>query len=64
MPNITYQPCDSSQIHSFGYDQATQTLGVKFPVRERAASTVVLPATGEATVVSITHKKRRGAAAE
>lgn len=33
MPNITYHPCDSSQIHSFGYDQASQTLGVKFPVR-------------------------------
>lgn len=27
---ITYTDCESSQIHSFGYDATTHTLGVKF----------------------------------
>lgn len=27
---INYQPCQSSQIAAYGYDEATQTLGVKF----------------------------------
>jgi len=31
---ITYQTCESSQIHSFGYDAASQTLGVKFHGRK------------------------------
>ncbi len=29
-PSISYQPCDSSQVSAFGYDPATQTLGVQF----------------------------------
>lgn len=31
VPTITYTPCESSQISGFGYDAATQTLGVEFP---------------------------------
>lgn len=27
---ITYQPCESSQVHSWGYDAASHTLGIKF----------------------------------
>lgn len=27
---INYQPCDSSQVAAWGYDPASQTLGVKF----------------------------------
>ncbi len=29
-PVIAYEACDSSQIEAYGYDAATQTLGIKF----------------------------------
>lgn len=29
-PQISYQPCDSSQVSAFGYDPESQTLGVQF----------------------------------
>lgn len=31
VPVITYTPCDSSQIAAYGYDDASQTLGLEFP---------------------------------
>lgn len=41
---ITYQPCESSQVHSFGYDASTQTLGVKFHQRSKNPAEPLPPA--------------------
>lgn len=29
-PDITINPCQSSRVHGWGYDEATQTLAVQF----------------------------------
>lgn len=37
--NIALEPCESSQIHSYGFDSATETLAVRFKDRATGAPT-------------------------